>query len=159
MPAGPSALEVVPALAVYIAWIAFTAVFFAIGMSVCAANAGPLAPDQKADARFRTELEGEAKFRETYKARFGGAEILYVALLNGAGGVLLWLALQGRLWAAGIFAALSLWMIWSHASAPATLKRMNPRLVGPFDRLYYFSGALVWIYLAACIALRWGPRA
>jgi hypothetical protein len=114
-----------------------------------------LTPDPAADSRFRSELEGESKFRETYKARFGSGEILYVALLNGAAGVLLWFALEGRLWGAGMLAVLSLWLIYSHARAPFTLREMNARLVGPLDWAYYPVGALVWLYIAACVVLRW----
>jgi hypothetical protein len=152
--AGPSALEVVPLLWAYAAWIAFTVAFFAVGMATCAANAGPLAPDPNADVRFKSEREGEAKFRATYKARFGSQELAYVALINGAAGVLLWFAAEGRLWAAGILAVFSLWLIYSHATTPFTLRQMNPRLIGPLDWSYYLAGALFWLYVAACIALR-----
>jgi hypothetical protein len=37
---GPSAIEVLPALMAYIAWITFTVVFFAVGMGTVAANSG-----------------------------------------------------------------------------------------------------------------------
>jgi hypothetical protein len=152
---GPSGLEILPVLWVYAAWIVLTGVFFTIGIATCAAGTGPLAPRAESNSMFRTELEGESKFRETYKARFGKAEIVYVALLNGAAGVLLWLADGGKLWAAGILAVLSLWIIYSHATSPFTLRQMNPRLVGELDWAYYLTGALLWVYLAGCVLQRW----
>ena len=153
--AGLSAFEVLPVLWVYAAWIAFTVVFFAIGMAACAANSGPLAPNPQSNSMFRTEAEGESKFRATYKARFGSQEIVYVALLNGAAGVLLWFADGGKFWAAGMLAVLSLWLVYSHAASPFTLRQMNPRLVDALDWGYYLTGALLWAYIAACIVLRW----
>ena len=152
---GPSGLEILPALWVYGAWIVFTAVFFAIGIATCAAGTGPLAPSAQSNSMFRSELEGESKFRETYKARFGQGEIFYVTLLNGAAGVLLWFADGGKLWAAGMLAVLSLWMIYSHATSPFTLRQMNRRLVGGLDWAYYMTGALLWIYLIGCVVQRW----
>jgi hypothetical protein len=156
--AGPSAYEFLPVLWAYAGWIAFTAVFFAIGMATCAANSGPLAPDPQSNSMFRTELEGASKFRETYRARFGSQEIAYVALLNGAAGVLLWFAHAGKLWAAGILAVLALWLVYSHARTPFTLRQMNPRLVGDLDWAYYLGGALLWAYVAGCIVLRWNVK-
>jgi hypothetical protein len=155
---GPSAIEIVPALTAYIAWLAFTIVFFALGMGTVAANSGPLAPNPAADSRFRSELEGESRFRETYKARFGSSEILYVALLNGIAGVLLWFALDARLWAAGMLGVLSVWLVYSHARSPFTLRQMNPRLVGTLDWAYYFTGAAAWLYIAACVGQRWSIK-
>jgi hypothetical protein len=155
---GPSAFEMLPVLWAYAGWIAITAVFFALGMSTCAANSGPLAPDPQSNSMFRSELEGESKFRETYKARFGSQEITYVLLLNGAAGVLLWFADAGKLWAAGILTVLSLWLVYSHARSPFTLRQMNPRLVDSADWAYYLGGALLWVYIAGCIVLRWHAK-
>lgn len=153
--AGPSAIEFVPAFWVWCAWIAYTAVFFAMGAATVAANGGPLAPDPNADSRFKTEREGESKFRETYRARFGAAELIYVALAHGAGGLLLWFADGAKLWAAAMLGVLGLWLIVSHITTPFTLHRMSPRLVGTLDWIYYETGAVAWAYILACVAQRW----
>jgi len=151
----PSAIEIVPLMWVFAAWIGATLAFFANGIAICRLNLPPLAPDPAADARFYSERETETKFRDTYRKRFAANELLYLLMFNGAGGFLLYVANEGVLWAAGFFALLALWLIYDYASAPSSLSEMNPKLVGTLDRIYFYAGALVWAYCFACIGSRW----
>ena len=68
------------------------------------------------------------------------------------------IALLQRLWAAGMLGVLSVWLVYSHARSPFTLRQMNPRLVGPLDWAYYFTGAAAWLYIAACVGQRWSIK-
>jgi hypothetical protein len=151
----PTAIEIVPVLWVFAAWLGATLAFFANGITICRLNLPPLARDPAADARFYSERESETKFRETYLKRFASSEVLYLLMFNGAGGCLLYVADEGVLWAAAFFALVAAWLIYDYASAPATLNEMNPRLVGNLDRVYFYGGALVWAYCLACIGSRW----
>ena len=151
----PTAIEIVPVLWVAAAWLVATLAFFANGVAICRLNLPPLARDPQEDPRFYSERESEAKFRETYLKRFASGEMLYLFMFNGAGACLLYVADQGVLWAAVFFGGVAAWLVYDYASAPATLNEMNPRLVGGLDRLYFYSGALVWAYCLACIGSRW----
>ena len=151
----PSAIEIVPVLRVFGAWIAATLAFFANGITICRLNLPPLARDPAADARFFSERESEAKFRDTYRKRFASNELLYLLMFNGAGGSLLYVANEGVLWAVMFFALVDMWLIYDYATVPSALNEMNPKLVGTLDRTYFYAGALVWAYFLACIGSRW----
>lgn len=151
----PSAIEIVPVMWVFAAWIGATLAFFANGVAICRLNLPPLARDPAADARFYSERESETKFRDIYRKRFAWNELLYLLMFNGAGGFLLYVANEGVLWAVVFFALVAVWLIYDYAGVPSTLKEMNPRLVGTLDRIYYYAGALVWAYCLASIGARW----
>jgi hypothetical protein len=154
----PAALEVVPVMWVFWAWAVFTIAFFAIGTTKCRLNLPPLGPEPSAREMLTNAREAEIKFRDTYKRRFAGNELLYLAMANGAGGFLLYFANAGVVWAIVFVALLGLWLIYDNGTAPFSLRQMNPRLVETLDWVYFQSGAVVWIYCLACIALRVSAR-
>jgi hypothetical protein len=154
----PAALEVVPVMWVFWAWAAFTTAFFAIGAAKCRLNLPPLGPEPSARDMLASAQEAETKFRATYKKRFAWSELRYLVMANGAGGFLLYFANAGVIWAIVFVALVGLWLVYDDATAPFSLRQMNPRLVETLDWVYYHSGAAVWSYCLACIALRVSAR-
>lgn len=148
-------LELPPAMPVFWGWCILTAIHFAIGIANCRLESGPLAVAAAADPRFPSERESDARFRETYRQRFGASEIVYVLFINAAGGVLLYFATAGKFWAMVPLVPASLWLIYSHAALPFTLRAMNPKLAGPWDWAYGLTGAAAWAYCAAVAVFRW----
>ncbi len=154
----PAALEVVPVMWMFWAWAVFTLVFFAIGRAKCSLNLPPLGPEKAAREWLTSEREAETKFRDTYRERFAWNELLYLVMANGAGGFLLYFATGGVIWAVVFLFLAGLWLIYDNATAPFSLRQMNPRLVETLDWVYFESGAVVWIYSLACIGLRVSAR-
>jgi hypothetical protein len=144
-----SPLEVVPVLWVFWGWVALSLAYFSLGAALDPAKEAPQV------SPFETERSAQARYREMQKKRFGWRGFAYLIFANAAGGVLLYLATAGKVWAIVLFAPVCLWLIYDNASTPFALREMHPRLVNTLDWTYFAIGVVIWVYAFACIEFSW----
>lgn len=130
---------------VYWAWAALCIAYFLHGAST-RRIAEPVSVSP-----FISERSAQARRGEISRQRFGLRGWTHMLFANGIGGVLLYLANAGSLWAAVFFAVAGLWLIYDHVATPIALKDIGPGLVETPDRAYYATGVAVWAYALACI--------
>ena len=141
----PFNVEIVPVMWVYWAWAAFSIAYFLHGASTRRV-AEPVSVSP-----FISERSAQARRGEISRQRFGPRGWTHMLFANGIGGVLLYFANTGSLWAAAFFAVAGLWLIYDHIATPMALKDIGPGMVEALDRAYYATGVAVWAYALACI--------
>lgn len=101
----PFSVEIVPVVWVFWAWAALSIGYFLHGAS--------------------------ARRGEISRQRFGARGWMHMLFANGIGGMLLYFANAGLLWAAAFFAVAGLWLIYDRIATPIALKDIGP---GPSRR-------------------------
>lgn len=141
----PFNIEIVPVMWVFCAWAAFSIAYFVHG----AVNRRVEEP--ASTSPFLSERSAQVRRNEISRQRFGWRGWAHMLLANGIGGLLLYFAGAGSLWAAAFFAVAGLWLIYDHLATPIALRDIGAGMVAALDRTYYAAGVVVWAYALACV--------